>query len=326
MEIKASQVKELRAMSGFRSMECKKALVDCEGDIKKALHLLRTNSALKAEKNHAKKLQIKRQKRKELQKKKLQKKVHNLGALIKEKVINFAWQRQWTIILSLYLVVIYYSGSWFERNFVIRDYQETFSVVLSLYFVWGMFKAIKSFFYVDESSCFRVFCIMGLIPIVALLDNLINAESQLLNAYLIVPVLIFIWRYIISPFLEAFFDNDFERRKDYDDGPTDYDDGPTGSEEYEPVEGTENMRWRTSLQKRRERGEFGGSSFTYGSKGEPFVETKADNRKTVYEVHVKTGAAGYQFYTSVDTLAKAEWAAGQQRKYGKEVKVVPIYK
>ena len=50
MEIKASQVKELREMSGVAMMECKRALVDCEGDIEKALDLLRSNSALKAEK------------------------------------------------------------------------------------------------------------------------------------------------------------------------------------------------------------------------------------------------------------------------------------
>ena len=50
MEIKASQVKELRDMSGVAMMECKKALVECEGDIEKALDLLRSNSSLKAEK------------------------------------------------------------------------------------------------------------------------------------------------------------------------------------------------------------------------------------------------------------------------------------
>ena len=50
MEIKASQVKELREMSGVAMMECKRALVDCKGDIEKALDLLRSNSALKAEK------------------------------------------------------------------------------------------------------------------------------------------------------------------------------------------------------------------------------------------------------------------------------------
>ena len=50
MEIKASQVKELRDMTGVAMMDCKKALVECDGDIEKALDLLRSNSALKAEK------------------------------------------------------------------------------------------------------------------------------------------------------------------------------------------------------------------------------------------------------------------------------------
>ena len=50
MEIKASQVKELRDMTGVAMMDCKKALVECEGDIEKALDILRSNSALKAEK------------------------------------------------------------------------------------------------------------------------------------------------------------------------------------------------------------------------------------------------------------------------------------
>ena len=53
MEIKASQVKELRGMTGVAMMECKKALVECEGNIDKALDLLRSNSALKAEKKAA---------------------------------------------------------------------------------------------------------------------------------------------------------------------------------------------------------------------------------------------------------------------------------
>ena len=53
MEIKASQVKELRELSGIGKMECKKALVEVEGDIEKALDLLRSNSALKAEKKSA---------------------------------------------------------------------------------------------------------------------------------------------------------------------------------------------------------------------------------------------------------------------------------
>ena len=53
MEIKASQVKELRGMTGVAMMECKKALVECQGNIEKALDLLRSNSALKAEKKAA---------------------------------------------------------------------------------------------------------------------------------------------------------------------------------------------------------------------------------------------------------------------------------
>ena len=53
MDIKASQVKELRELSGVGMMECKKALVETEGDIDKALDLLRSNSALKAEKKSA---------------------------------------------------------------------------------------------------------------------------------------------------------------------------------------------------------------------------------------------------------------------------------
>ncbi len=53
MDIKASQVKELRELSGVGMMECKKALVETKGDIEKALDLLRSNSALKAEKKSA---------------------------------------------------------------------------------------------------------------------------------------------------------------------------------------------------------------------------------------------------------------------------------
>ena len=53
MKISASQVQKLRSMSGVGMMECKKALVEVEGDIEKALDLLRSNSALKAEKKSA---------------------------------------------------------------------------------------------------------------------------------------------------------------------------------------------------------------------------------------------------------------------------------
>jgi len=50
MSISASQVKELREMSGVGMMECKKALVETDGDLDSALDLLRANSSLKAEK------------------------------------------------------------------------------------------------------------------------------------------------------------------------------------------------------------------------------------------------------------------------------------
>ena len=50
MSISASQVKELREMSGVGMMECKKALVETNGDLDKALDFLRANSSLKADK------------------------------------------------------------------------------------------------------------------------------------------------------------------------------------------------------------------------------------------------------------------------------------
>ena len=50
MSISASQVKELREMSGVGMMECKNALVETDGDLEKAMDLLRANSSLKAEK------------------------------------------------------------------------------------------------------------------------------------------------------------------------------------------------------------------------------------------------------------------------------------
>ena len=46
VEIKASQVKELRDMTGVAMMECKKALIETEGDLEKAVDLLRSNSCL----------------------------------------------------------------------------------------------------------------------------------------------------------------------------------------------------------------------------------------------------------------------------------------
>ena len=47
MTISAAQVKELRDISGVGMMECKKALTETDGDVEKALDLLRSNSALK---------------------------------------------------------------------------------------------------------------------------------------------------------------------------------------------------------------------------------------------------------------------------------------
>ncbi len=50
MTIKASEVKLLREKTGLGMMECKKALLESEGDIDQAITNLRKNSALKAEK------------------------------------------------------------------------------------------------------------------------------------------------------------------------------------------------------------------------------------------------------------------------------------
>ena len=49
MKISASQVQQLRSISGAGMMECKNALVECEGDIDKAMDFLRSNSSIKAE-------------------------------------------------------------------------------------------------------------------------------------------------------------------------------------------------------------------------------------------------------------------------------------
>ncbi|HOB02355.1 translation elongation factor Ts [Casimicrobium huifangae] len=49
-EISASLVKELREMTGLGMMECKRALTETEGDIKKAEELLRIKSGAKASK------------------------------------------------------------------------------------------------------------------------------------------------------------------------------------------------------------------------------------------------------------------------------------
>ncbi len=48
--ISASQVKELRERTGLGMMECKKALVEAEGDIEKAIEDLRKSSGMKAAK------------------------------------------------------------------------------------------------------------------------------------------------------------------------------------------------------------------------------------------------------------------------------------
>ena len=49
-EISAGRVKELRELTGLGMMECKKALAECEGDIKRAEELLRIKSGAKASK------------------------------------------------------------------------------------------------------------------------------------------------------------------------------------------------------------------------------------------------------------------------------------
>ena len=48
--ISASTVKELRELSGAGMMDCKKALQEAEGDIKKAMEVLRKNGIAKAQK------------------------------------------------------------------------------------------------------------------------------------------------------------------------------------------------------------------------------------------------------------------------------------
>ncbi len=50
MEIKASQVKELRDKTGAGMMDCKKALQEAEGDVEKAVEILRKKGIAKAEK------------------------------------------------------------------------------------------------------------------------------------------------------------------------------------------------------------------------------------------------------------------------------------
>ena len=50
MEIKAQQVKALREKTGAGMMDCKKALVETNGDEEKAIDLLREKGILKAAK------------------------------------------------------------------------------------------------------------------------------------------------------------------------------------------------------------------------------------------------------------------------------------
>ena len=50
MEISADAVKELRDKTGISVMECKKALTEAEGDMDKAIELLKARSAVMAAK------------------------------------------------------------------------------------------------------------------------------------------------------------------------------------------------------------------------------------------------------------------------------------
>lgn len=50
MAVSAAQVKELRERTGLGMMECKKALVECDGNIDKAIELLRKRAGAKVEK------------------------------------------------------------------------------------------------------------------------------------------------------------------------------------------------------------------------------------------------------------------------------------
>ena len=48
--VSAKDVKKLRDMTGAGMMECKRALMEMEGDIEKGVHLLRAKGAAKAAK------------------------------------------------------------------------------------------------------------------------------------------------------------------------------------------------------------------------------------------------------------------------------------
>lgn len=57
MEINASLVKELREITGAGMMDCKKALVECNGDIDKSIDYLREKGISKAAKKQIELLQ-----------------------------------------------------------------------------------------------------------------------------------------------------------------------------------------------------------------------------------------------------------------------------
>ena len=50
MAVTASMVKELREMTGAGMMDCKNALVECDGDMDKAVEFLREKGLAKAAK------------------------------------------------------------------------------------------------------------------------------------------------------------------------------------------------------------------------------------------------------------------------------------
>jgi len=50
MSISAQQVKELREITGVAVMDCKRALLECDGDVEKALRILREKGLAKARK------------------------------------------------------------------------------------------------------------------------------------------------------------------------------------------------------------------------------------------------------------------------------------
>lgn len=59
-----------------------------------------------------------------------------------------------------------------------------------------------------------------------------------------------------------------------------------------------------------------------GNKSRNEKEEQSMPSKTVYVVYIKEGAAGVFKWFEADTMAKAQWAADDQRKRGKEVSIV----